>query len=95
MKKIKTSEWNILDHLKTEQDIAGYLDAALEENDFEFFLTALGDASKARSINKIAKEIGVGRESLYKSLSGKTRPNAETVFKAINALGLKISISPK
>lgn len=97
MKKNKTqiTEWNVLDYLKTEKDIANYLQAALEENDIEFFLVALGDVAKARSINKIAKEIGVGRESLYKSLSGARRPNVETVFKAIDALGLKVSFIPK
>ena len=97
MKKNKTqiTEWNVLDYLRTEKDIANYLQAALEENDIEFFLVALGDVAKARSINKIAKEIGVGRESLYKSLSGARRPNVETVFKAIDALGLKVSFVPK
>lgn len=96
MKNVKkATEWNILDHLKTEEDIANYLEAALEENDIEFFLIALGDVAKARSINKIAKEIGVGRESLYKSFSGARRPNVETVFKAIDALGLKVNFTPK
>ena len=97
MKQNKTqiTEWNVLDYLQTEEDIANYLQAALEENDIEFFLVALGDVAKARSINKIAKEIGVGRESLYKSLSGSRRPNVETVFKAIDALGLKVSFIPK
>ncbi|MBQ7127817.1 MAG: putative addiction module antidote protein, partial [Alphaproteobacteria bacterium] len=94
MKNVKkATEWNILDHLKTEEDIANYLEAALEENDIEFFLIALGDVAKARSINKIAKEIGVGRESLYKSFSGARRPNVETVFKAIDALGLKVNFT--
>ena len=57
MKKNKTqiTEWNVLDYLRTEKDIANYLQAALEENDIEFFLVALGDVAKARSINKIAK----------------------------------------
>ena len=95
MKKTKITEWNVLDYLKTEEDVADYLEAALEENDMDFFLIALGDVAKARSINKIAQEIGVGRESLYKSFSGVRRPSVETVFKAINALGLKINFSPK
>lgn len=91
----KVTEWNILDYLKTEEDVANYLESALEEDDFEYFLIALGNVAKARSINKIAKEIGVGRESLYKSLSGTRRPSVETVFKAIDALGLKVSFTPK
>lgn len=96
MNKSKTvTKWDILTHLKTEKDIANYLEAALEENDIEFFLIALGDVAKAHSINKISKRIGVGRESLYKSFSGTRRPNVETVFKAIDALGLKIRFTPK
>lgn len=95
MKKTTISKWDVVDYLKTEKDIAGYLEAALEEGDYEYFLIALGDVARARSINKIAKEIGVGRESLYKSLSGARRPNVETVFKAIDALGLEIRFVPK
>ena len=91
----KVTEWNILDYLKTEEDIANYLESALEEENFEYFLIALGNVAKARSINKIAKEIGVGRESLYKSFSGTRRPSVETVFKAIDALGLKVTFAPK
>lgn len=91
--KTKIKKWNILDHLKTDAEIAGYLETALEEKDYEFFIVALGTAAKARGINNMAKRIGVTRESLYKSFSGERRPNFETVFKAINDLGLRINIT--
>ena len=93
--KVKIKKWNVLDHLKTNAEIAGYLEAALEEGDYEFFVIALGTAARARGINEMAKRIGVARESLYKSFSGTRRPNFETVFKAINDLGLRINISPQ
>ena len=93
--KTKIKKWNILDHLKTNAEIAGYLDAALEENDYEFFIIALGTVARARGINEMAKRIGVSRESLYKSFSGVRRPNFETVFKAISDLGLRINIAPQ
>ena len=91
-KKIKITEWNILDYLEDDEKIASFLEVCLEDNDYEFFMKALGDAAKAHGINKMAKKIGVNRESLYKSFSGSRKPNFETVFKAINELGLKINI---
>ena len=90
--KITISDWNILDHLKTERDIAEYLNEALEEGDYDYFLHALGVVAKARGINDMAKKIGVTRESLYKSFNGKTRPNFETVLRAVKNLGLRIRI---
>ncbi len=93
--EIKTTKWDILDYLDTEEAIAAFLEAALEENDTEFFLKSLGEVAKARGINDMAKQMNVSRESLYKSLSGKRNPSIKTIFKALSALGLKISIVPQ
>ena len=93
--KTRIKKWNILDRLRTDAEITGYLDAALEENDYEFFIIALGTVAKARGINEMAKRLGVSRESLYKSFSGKRRPNFETVFRAIDDMGLRIHITPQ
>ena len=93
--KITISTWNILDHLKTERDIAEYLDDAVEGGDYAHFLHAIGVAAKARGVNNMAKKLGVTRESLYKNFNGKSRPNFETVFKAIDELGLRIHFSPR
>jgi len=94
-KKIKVTEWDILDYLEDDKKIASFLEVCLEDNDYEFFIKVLGDAAKAHGINEMAKKLGVNRESLYKSFSGKRRPNFETVFKARNELGLKINIVPE
>ena len=94
-KKLGVTRWNILDYLQTEEDISGYLDAALEEGDVAYFLKALGDAAKARGINEMAKKMGVNRESLYKSFAENKKPYFETVSKALDALGLEFHISRK
>ena len=94
-KQTKLHEWNILDSLDSEEAIAAYLEAALEENDTKFLIIAIGDIVRARGINLIAKKMEVNRESLYKSLSGNTKPNFETIVKAIDALGLKMRFAPK
>ncbi|GHT74454.1 transcriptional regulator [Spirochaetia bacterium] len=93
--KEKITNWNVLDGLRTDAEIAAFLEAAIEDGDYAFFVSALGDAVRARGINEMAKKMGVNRESLYKSLSGERRPNYETIFKAIDGLGLKVSFSPK
>jgi probable addiction module antidote protein len=92
--KIKITKWSVFDDLKTDEDIAGFLEACIEDNDYEFFTKALGIAVKARGINATAKKLGVPRDSLYKDLSGAHKPNFETVFKAIDELGFRVHIVP-
>jgi len=95
MAKEKITRWNILDYLDNEKSIAAYLQVALEENNPSGFLVAIGDVVRARGINAMAEEMGVSREGLYKSFSGKRKPNIETVFNALDKLGLQIIIQPK
>lgn len=94
-KKIKVSDWNILDYLDNEEAIAAYLQAAVAENDPQSLILAIGDIARARGINKMAADMGVNRESLYKSLNGKTKPQFETIYNAIDKLGLEMSFRPK
>ncbi|KQP37463.1 addiction module antidote protein [Pseudorhodoferax sp. Leaf274] len=55
---------------------------------------ALGDVAKARGMSQLARDTGLSRESLYKSLSGERAPSSDTLFKVLHALGLKITLSP-
>ncbi|GHU85110.1 transcriptional regulator [Deferribacterales bacterium] len=93
--EIKTKKWDVLEHLKTDGEIATFLETCLEDNDYDFFIRALNTASRARGINTMAQKIGVPRESLYKSLSGNHKPNFETIFKTMNELGFNVHIVPK
>ena len=90
MKKEKTSVWDAAEHLETEDDMAAYLEAALEENDPSLIAAALGDIARAKGMSQIAKKTGLGRESLYKALSPEGNPEFATVLKVISALGLKL-----
>ncbi len=91
-KKIKTTPWDVAEHLKTEKDMAAYLEAVLEDGDPALVSAALGDIARAKGMSQIARETGLGRESLYKALSPEGNPEFSTVLKVIRALGLKFHV---
>ena len=95
MAKEKITRWDILDYLDNEESIAAYLQVALEENNPSGFISAIGDVVRARGVNKMAIDMGVSSEELYKSFSGNRKPNIETVMNALDTLGIKIVIQPK
>lgn len=82
------------EHLLSEEDMALYLEAALEEGDSQLIITALGNIAKAKGMTQIAKDTGLRRESLYKALSPKGNPEFSTILKVIHALGMKLSAQP-
>lgn len=92
-KAVKTRTWDPAEHLETGEDMAAYLEAALEEGDPSLVAAALGDIARAKGMAQIARETGLGRESLYKALSLEGNPEFATVMKVISALGLKLHAS--
>ena len=88
-----TSPWDVTEHLETEEDMAAYLEAALEGNDPSLIAAALGDIAKAKGMSQIAKQTGLGRESLYKALSPEGNPEFSTILKVVNALGLHLNVA--
>ena len=94
MSKLKTTVWDAAEYLKTDEDITAYLEAAFEEGDPALIAAALGDVARARGMTQIAREAGVGRESLYKALSKDGNPEFSTVLKVMTALGLKLTAAP-
>jgi probable addiction module antidote protein len=90
MAKTKTRRWDAVDHLKSEKDMAAYLEAALEEGDAALFTAALGDIARAKGMTAIARKTGLGRESLYKALSPEGNPEFATVLKVMHSLGLEL-----
>ena len=92
-KKEKFSRYDVVDYLKTEEDIAAYLDACMEEagDDAAYIAAALGDIARARGMAQMAKDTGISREGLYKALSPDGNPSLATVLKVVKALGLKLS----
>jgi probable addiction module antidote protein len=94
MNRLKTRKWDAVEHLDTPERIAGYLDAALEDGDPAIVTAALGDIARAKGMSKIAEAAGLGRESLYKSLSREGNPELATVLRVVRALGLRLHASP-
>lgn len=91
--KIRTRKWDLADHIKTEEDVIAYLDAALEDGDPALVAAILGDIARSKGMAKVAKKAGLGRESLYKALSSKGNPRLDTILKIVNALGYKLKIA--
>ena len=91
MKKLK--KFNAADYLDSEEAIAEYLTAALEDENPDMFLAAIHDVAKARGMAAIAKSTGLGRESLYKALAPGSKPRYDTILKVLHGLGVKITVT--
>ena len=92
--RTRTKSWDAADHLKSDADIAGYLEAALEDGDPALVAAALGDIARAKGMATIARKAGLGRESLYKALSADGNPELATVLRVVRALGLRLQAVP-
>lgn len=88
--KVKTTKWDPVDYLKTDEDMANYLEAAIEDNDPALISAALGDIARAKGMSQVARKAGLGRESLYKALSPNGNPEFATILKVVKALGLRL-----
>lgn len=81
-------------YLTDDAAVAEYVTAVLEADDPELLLLALADIARARGMAEVAKEAGLGRESLYKALSPGAKPRFDTVLKVARALGVRLSAHP-
>jgi len=95
MEKVKTTVWDMADHINTKEDVVAYLEAALEENDTAFLLSVIGDIARSKGMAQIAKELNLARESLYRSLAQDGNPSFNTVAKVLDNLGYQLSIKQK
>ena len=93
MTKTTTAIWDPASHLSTAEEVAAYLEAALQDGDSQLVAAALGDIARAKGMSQVARDAGLGRESLYKSLSSSGNPELATVLKVITALGLQLHVS--
>ncbi|MDL2271793.1 putative addiction module antidote protein [Desulfovibrio sp. OttesenSCG-928-I05] len=90
---VKVSKFDAALYLDSEEMMAEYLTAAMEDENPDVFLAALSDVAKARGIAQLAKDTGLGRESLYKSLAPGAKPRFDTIMKITKALG--VPLAPK
>jgi probable addiction module antidote protein len=92
---LKTKKFDVINYLKTEEDIDEYLDVVLEEKDYTYLPVALADIARARkAMTAAAKAAGVSRTNLYQSLSEEGHPAFETVAKVAQSLGYKLTLVP-
>ncbi len=88
------AKFDAADYLDNEAVIAEYLTAALEDPNPEVFLAAVADVAKARGMTQLAKDTGLGRESLYKALAPGAKPRYDTILKLLHGLGVKLHAEP-
>ena len=94
MRETGTRPWDPAEHLETAEDMVAYLESALEQDDPQLVAAVLGDIARAKGMTKVAQEAGLGRESLYKSLSTSGNPEFATILKVVRALGLRLRAAP-
>jgi len=90
----KLAPFDAADYLDDDETIAAFLTAALEDPNPDVFLTAVRDVARARGMAQLARDAGLGRESLYKALTPGAKPRYDTVLKLLHALGVKLSATP-
>jgi len=93
MTKVKTRPWDLARYLKTEEDVANYLEAVFEAADPALIAHALGVVAHTQGTARVAKKTGRGRESLYKALSADGNPQLSTVLTVVYAFGPKRKIA--
>ena len=89
---MKTKEFDVIDFLNSDEAIVEYHNAVLEEGDAEFFVKAVGDVARAKGMMKVTRSAGLGRQNLYRSLSGGGNPRIDTLFKVLDALNIRLSV---
>lgn len=91
---VKTRDFDVAHYLDSEEMIAEYLNQALASGDTDLLLAAIGDVARARGMAQVAQVAGLGRESLYKALTAGAKPRFDTIFKVLNALGVRMQAHP-
>lgn len=89
---VKLRPFDPAEHLRTEEDILFYLEAAMEGNDPKHIASALGDVARSKGMSEIARKTGLGRQALYNALSENGNPTLETLVAVLSAIGLELSV---
>ena len=85
--------FDVAQYLDSKEMIAEYLSQVLTDGDMNELLIAMGNIAKAKGMSQIAKDTGLGRESLYKTFSPDAKPRFETIMKVLNSFGVKLQAS--
>jgi len=89
--------FDIAEHLRSEEDLAGFLTESFSDGRPDEILHAIFTACRARGMSRMARDSGLGRESLYKALAPNAHPRFETILKLVRAFGLmmELKVAPK
>ena len=89
---MKTKRWDAAEHLKTDEDIIEYINAALEDGDIQVIAAARGDVARAKGMTKVARDAGLARPALYRALCDDGNPAFDTVLRVTKAMGVKLVV---
>ena len=89
----KLTTFDVSQYLDSKEMIAEYLTQVLQDGDMNELLEAIGNIAKAKGMSQIAKDTGLGRESLYKTFSSDSKPRFETIMKVLDSFGVKLPAS--
>ena len=90
---MKLKRFDVVDFLDSDEALVEYLNVALEENDPKYFVKALGNVARAKGMSSVSEATGLGRQSLYRALSGDGNPRIETLFRVLDALDVKLAVT--
>ena len=91
---IEMRRFDVQNYLKTPQERAAYLDAILEDGDPSLIAAGLGEIARAIGVTDFARQTGLSREAIYKSLTPGGNPTLDTLARAAKALGLRLRVEP-
>ena len=91
---VQISTWDAAEHLDTDEAIAAYLSEVMALDDPQHLVQALNTIARAHGMTQIARNAGIGRQALYKSLGETGNPTLTTLMSVMKALGLKLQAKP-
>jgi probable addiction module antidote protein len=95
MEKITVSDWDAAEYIETKEGVMAYLETAMNENDPEFLLSAIGDIARSKGIAEIARELNLDRTGLYRSFSPDGNPSFIAVLRILENLGFRLKVEQK
>ncbi len=90
---MELKKFDVIDFLDSDEDLVTYLNIALEENDPQYFVKALGNVARAKGMTSVSEATGLGRQSLYRALSSEGNPRIDTLFKILDTLNVRLAVT--
>ena len=90
---MQLKKFDVVDFLDSDEALVEYLNVALETNDPKYFTKALGNVARAKGMSSISEDTGLGRQSLYRALSGEGNPRIDTLFKVLESLDVRLAVT--